>query len=139
MGQELWYKDGLRFQCARCGDCCSGYSGTIRVSDEDITTLSRRLGIPEADFRETYTRPLVGGGLSLIEKPNNYDCIFFDKERGCTVYDDRPRQCRSWPFWRSVVYSPKRWAEVARRCPGIDQGPLYTADFITQMSEDDGA
>lgn len=138
MANELWYKDGLRFECLRCGSCCSGFSGTVRVSDEEIAALARRLGLSEAEFRKNYARPIGGGEISLIEKPNK-DCIFFDKEQGCTVYADRPRQCRTWPFWRSNVYSPDSWKRGGKRCPGMNRGRLYTADFIKEMSENDGS
>ena len=56
MGADLWYKDGLRFECLRCGSCCSGFSGTVRVSDEEIVALAQRLDLPEAEFRKDYTR-----------------------------------------------------------------------------------
>ena len=78
------------------------------------------------------------GAVSLIEKKNK-DCIFFDKEQGCTVYEDRPRQCRTWPFWRSNVYSPDSWKRGAKRCPGMNRGHLYSADLIKELSEDDGS
>lgn len=137
MGNEPWYKNGLRFQCMRCGDCCSGFSGTVRVTHEEIAALSQRLGLPEAGFRKVYTRRLQDGDISLIDNPNG-DCIFFDKVRGCTVYAHRPRQCRAWPFWRSVVFSPKRWAREAENCSGMNRGPLYLPNAIKQMSEHDG-
>jgi len=138
MVNELWYKDGLQFECLRCGNCCSGFSGTVRVSDEEIAALARRLALSEAEFRKDYTRTIGGGAISLIEKPNN-DCIFFDQEQGCTVYADRPRQCRTWPFWRSNVYSPDSWKRGAKRCPGIGRGRLYTAELIKETSENDGS
>ena len=86
----------------------------------------------------TYPRIVGGGATSLIEKKNK-DCIFFDKERGCTVYEDRPRQCRTWPFWRYNVYSPRHWKREAKRCPGMNRGHLYPADLIRKLSEDDGS
>jgi Fe-S-cluster containining protein len=138
MGNDLWYKDGLRFECLRCGNCCTGFSGTVLVNDAEIAVFARRLGIGEEAFRKNYTRAMGGGAISLVEKKNT-DCIFFDKEQGCTVYSDRPRQCRTWPFWRSNIYSPGRWKRGAERCPGMNTGRLYDADFIKQMSENDGS
>jgi Fe-S-cluster containining protein len=138
MSDDLWYKDGLRFGCLRCGGCCSGFSGTVRVTDDEIRTLTRRLHLSEAEFRNNYTRNAGGGVISLVEKENK-DCIFFDKEQGCTVYSDRPRQCRTWPFWRSNVYSPERWKRGAERCPGMNRGRLYRADLIKETSENDGS
>ena len=138
MGDDLWYKDGLRFECLQCGSCCTGFSGTVRVSDEEIAKLAQRLGLPETEFRENYTRIVGGGIISLIEKKNT-DCIFFDQKKGCTVYPDRPRQCRTWPFWRSNVHSGERWKREAARCPGMNQGELHSSERIKQLSEDDGS
>ena len=138
MGDDLWYKDGLRFECLQCGSCCTGFSGTVRVSDEEIAKLAQRLGLPETEFRENYTRIVGGGIISLIEKKNT-DCIFFDQKQGCTVYPDRPRQCRTWPFWRSNVYSPEGWKRGAARCPGMNRGRIYGIDLIAEMSEHDGS
>jgi Fe-S-cluster containining protein len=138
MGDDLWYKGGLRFMCLRCGGCCSGFSGTVLVNAAEIIVLAQRLDIAEADFRQRYTRAVGRGNVSLIEKKNK-DCIFFDKDIGCTVYSNRPRQCRTWPFWRSNVYSPGSWKQGATRCPGMDQGELYKSKFIKQVSEDDGS
>ena len=138
MDDDLWYKDGLRFTCLRCGGCCSGFSGTVLVSAAEITSFARHLGITEADFRQRYTRAVGRENISLIEKKNK-DCIFFDKDVGCMVYPDRPRQCRSWPFWHSNVYSPERWKRGAARCPGMNQGELYKSEYIKQVSGDDGS
>ena len=135
---EVWYKDGLRFECQRCGSCCSGFSGTVRVSDEEIVVLAHCLGITEAGFRKNYTRIVGYGAISLIEKENK-DCVFFERERGCMVYEDRPRQCRTWPFWRYNVYSPSHWKREAKRCPGMNRGQLYPPDLIKELSENDGS
>ena len=138
MGDALWYKDGLRFECLRCGGCCSGFSGTVRVTDEEIVTLARRLNLPEDEFRKRYSRSVGGGVISLIEKANK-DCIFFDKEQGCTVYADRPRQCQTWPFWRSNIHSPERWKRGTERCPGMGRGRLHGVDLVKEMSDYDGS
>lgn len=138
MGDDLWYKEGLLFGCLRCGGCCNGFSGTVRVTDDEIRALSRRLNLSEDEFRNSYTRSVGRGVISLIERENK-DCIFFDKERGCIVYTDRPRQCRTWPFWRSNIYSPERWKRGAERCPGMNRGMLHGADLIKETSEDDGS
>jgi Fe-S-cluster containining protein len=132
-----WYASGLRFECARSGNCCTGASGTVRVSEEEIEALARHLELTVEEFRQIYARMLRGGGVSLREKSNR-QCTFFDKARGCTVYGNRPRQCRTWPFRRAVIESPERWAEEARHCPGMNKGPLYTAELIRRISHHDG-
>ena len=132
-----WYAEGLRFQCARCGNCCTGAPGAVRVDKGEIEALASHLEMAQEEFRAVYTRRLPTGDVSLKERGNR-DCIFFDRERGCTVYPHRPRQCRTWPFWRAVVASPERWAEAATECHGMHQGPLIDAATIRRMSERDG-
>jgi Fe-S-cluster containining protein len=133
---EPWYRDGLRFSCTRCGNCCRG-AGTVRVSDEEIEALARRLELEPHELRAAFTRKLRGGERSLREKRNR-DCIFLDRSTGCTVYEDRPRQCRTWPFWGAVVHSEERWDEESRGCPGMNRGSLHPASEIEAVARDDG-
>ena len=129
-----WYKDGLCFECTRCGDCCSGFPGTVTVDDAEIAALATRLELDDAEFRRRYTRHMQDGSTSLREEPN-YDCVFFAGENGCLVYEDRPRQCRDWPFWRKNVLAPESWNAAARSCPGMNQGRLYTLEEIEERAE----
>ncbi|MGD8414351.1 MAG: YkgJ family cysteine cluster protein [Candidatus Latescibacterota bacterium] len=126
--EPKWYESGLRFTCTQCGNCCTGAPGTVKVSNEEISALASRLGMSKRAFRGAYTRR-VNGFTSLREKAN-YDCIFFDKRKGCTVYEHRPRQCRTWPFWRGLVDTRERWDEEALECPGMNQGELHSAEMI---------
>jgi len=137
MEDALWYRNGLRFACAQCGRCCGGGPGTIRANDEEITALAARLDLDDAAFRRRYTRKLRNGDISLIEK-DNHDCIFYDRKRGCTVYAQRPRQCRTWPFWRSIVFSPETWTEGAKSCRGMNFGLLHGHDEIAALASNDG-
>ena len=137
LSQEPWYADGLRFACTRCGNCCGGAPGTVLVSEAEIAALARRTGLPPDEFRAIYTRRLRGGDVSLRERSDG-TCVLYGGERGCTVHLDRPRQCRTWPFWRSVLHPPARWAEEARDCPGIGRGPLHSAREIALSLADDG-
>lgn len=133
MSTGPWYRRGLRFTCTRCGDCCTGFTGTVAVDDAEIVRLAQRLDLDEATFRERYTRRMPEGFVSLKEKAN-YDCVFWAKEHGCLVYEDRPTQCRTWPFWRGNVKDPERWADAARSCPGMNTGRLYTLDEIEERA-----
>ena len=124
-----WYEDGLEFSCTQCGKCCSGLPGTVTVDDAEVTALAARIEVSEATFRSQYTRNMSDGTVSLREK-SNYDCVFYGRGHGCLVYEDRPTQCRTWPFWKSIVETPESWAEEAQSCPGMNSGRLYTLDEI---------
>jgi uncharacterized protein len=131
--KTLWYRDGLRFECTQCGKCCTGAPGYVWVDDDEVEALSIRLGMSENVFRRTYTRR-EGDRRTLIEKPNN-DCIFYDANMGCTVYDQRPKQCRTWPFWDSNLKSERHWQKTVDICPGSGEGRLYTIDEIIEKKE----
>jgi Fe-S-cluster containining protein len=124
-----WYSAGLRFECTQCGDCCTGAPGFVWVNAEEIAALAKLRGMKLAEFEKQYVRK-VGVRRSLVELPNG-DCIFFDGEkRKCTVYEARPRQCRTWPFWDSNLESPEDWKSTCEVCPGSGQGKLYDLEGI---------
>jgi Fe-S-cluster containining protein len=124
MNKQPWYKDGLKFQCTGCGDCCTGAPGYVWVNREEIANLASRVGLEPDEFESRYVRD-VGKRKSLNEYANG-DCVFFDGEtRKCKVYEARPRQCRTWPFWDSNVRTPEAWASTCQVCPGSGTGRLY--------------
>ena len=100
-------------------------STTTHTQPEFIPAPSRDL------FAARYLRR-VGRGYSLLEKKDK-DCIFYEPEKGCSVYEVRPSQCRAFPFWPEVVRSPASWEEMQESCPGIGRGPLWDMDEITTI------
>lgn len=129
MAKEKWYQEGLRFECTQCGSCCSGEPGYVWVNPDEVAGLAKQMKMDVAAFREKYVRK-VGSRLSLVEYPNG-DCIFLDsKTRGCMVYEARPIQCRTWPFWNSNVKSQRDWEQTCEVCPGAGQGTLYSLEHI---------
>src|ERR1700693_4403782 len=127
---DPWYEEGLRFLCTRCGNCCTGAPGYVWVYDLEIAALAQFLGETVEQVVARCTRP-VGGRRSLREKQNG-DCIFYDRNEGCTVYPARPRQCRTWPFWESNVITPEAWQRTCEVCPGSGRGELISAEEITR-------
>ena len=127
---EPWYKDGLHFTCTQCGKCCTGEPGYIWVSEEEIDALAAFRGEQRHEFVAVYTYK-TRGRVSLREKVNG-DCIFYDKDRGCTVYRVRPIQCRTWPFWESNIATPEDWIRTESVCPGSGDGELIPVEEITK-------
>ena len=124
-----WYHKGLRFTCSQCGDCCTGAPGFVWLNQAEITALAARLELDEESFEQQYVKQ-VGVRKSLEERENG-DCVLLDAERRCcTVYEDRPRQCRTWPFWDSNLASPEAWAATCDACPGSGQGKLHQLEHI---------
>lgn len=123
-----WYRDGLPFECTRCGACCTGAPGYVWVNAEEIAALATHRGETIDQFSRQFVRQ-VGTRYSLIEKPGG-DCIFWDKKVGCTVYSARPIQCRTWPFWPENLETPADWEHVESACPGSRQGRWFSLEEI---------
>lgn len=129
-----WYKDGLKFQCTECGKCCTGAPGNVWVSEQEIEAIAKNLNISIEKFKKKYLRQRYNR-YALIEKKNeknDYDCIFL-KDKKCTIYQARPVQCRTFPWWRQNLNSEESWKSAAKDCEGINENaPLVPYEEIEQ-------
>ena len=137
MIDQSWYIDGLQFECRQCGKCCAGSPGQVWITEEELDEIASYLGIDNNDFRQDYTEEIEGRGRCLNERAN-YDCIFYNRKQGCVIYQFRPRQCRTWPFWSWNLETRERWYYASMDCKGIGKGRLFSVDEITESVEDDG-
>lgn len=129
MPKRPWFADGLRFQCTRCGNCCTGEPGYVWVDADEMRQIAEFLGESVEAMSRKYVRR-VGKQYSLKERANG-DCVFYDRAgRGCSIYGARPRQCRTWPFWNSNLESPEEWEETCRVCPGAGKGSFFSLEQI---------
>lgn len=131
---DVWYKDGLPFQCTQCGNCCTGAPGAVWITEDDIKRIAEYTNQSVGEVRLFHTR-LIGGRLSLTEFANG-DCTYFDPQsRGCRIYPVRPTQCRTWPFWPGNVASPESWEETQTACPGARRGDFVPVEEILKRVE----
>ena len=131
--KEVWYSGGLRFECTQCGDCCSGSEGYVWVNQAEIDAMAGRVGMEPKVFEEKYVKR-VGVRRSLKERPGG-DCVLLDEQtRKCTAYEERPRQCKTWPFWDSNIRTPEAWEETAQACPGCNKGNLVPLETIIEQA-----
>lgn len=129
MSDEKWYRDGLRFKCTQCGNCCTGPEGYVWVNDEEIAQIAATIGKSVEETTCEHTR-VVGRRVSLKEFANG-DCTFFDSQtRRCKIYTVRPRQCRTWPFWNSNIDHRESWQHVQQVCPGAGKGDFFSLEEI---------
>ncbi len=140
---DQWYADGLRFTCTQCGNCCTGPAGYVWITDDDVAQMAKHFKLDQPTFVDRYARK-VRGRWSLVEHKteHGYDCIFLDRksEPGkalCSIYDARPAQCRTWPFWPENLTTPQAWEDVKRQtpCPGMDSGRLVPVTQIRIMRD----
>ena len=107
--------------------------------------MASTLGVTFEHFMDHYTHH-TPAGLSLREIPGTHglDCIFLDRttmpgKAICRVYEARPSQCRTWPFWDGNLRSPAHWQRASRTCPGINKGTHYTPLQIRLARAEDRA
>lgn len=123
MAKEKWYSAGLCFECTQCGACCSGAPGYVWVTKKEIARIAKLLGRSDEWLDRSHLRR-AGMRYSLTEKPNG-DCIFLSRVEGrtvCSIYEVRPLQCCTWPFWNANLKSPDAWNQACETCPGINRG-----------------
>lgn len=134
--EKPWYKDGLRFKCTGCGGCCTGAPGAVWVTADEVLAMAEHMNLSIDEFSERYLR-LMGSRISLKEHPKTYDCVFLKDGKRCSIYEKRPTQCRTFPWWPANLESQKEWDDAKKWCEGINHpdAPLITFDEIQAQRE----
>ena len=121
------------YKCNKCPGYCCSYP-VIPLKKRDVERLAEHFGLSFKDARRKFTKVDGDEPYAMRRKEDVHFgriCRFFDtKERRCTVYEARPVQCRTWPFWPENVESPEDWEHVTQICPGSGKGRHYSADEI---------
>jgi len=118
-------KEGFNFAfdqnaCIECeGNCCIGESGYVWLTPKEIELISEYLNMSEKEFIKLHTRKIryKRSLKEIMLDEKNFVCEFFDlKNRRCLIYEVRPNQCRTFPFWEHFINNR---SEVEKECPGI--------------------
>ncbi|HPI39386.1 MAG TPA: YkgJ family cysteine cluster protein [Pseudobdellovibrionaceae bacterium] len=131
-----WWVKGIQFECQGSGQCCvsHGEYGNVYLTPKDRARMAKVLKIPTRLFTQQFCEK-VGGIFRLKEDSKNGNCQFL-KNKKCSIYEGRPTQCRTWPFWPEVM-DAKTWnQEVATFCPGVGKGRVYTEKEIRKQLND---
>jgi Fe-S-cluster containining protein len=132
-----WYEEGLEFECTGCSKCCQ-VDGDVWLAPEEVTSIANYLQKTDEDdiiasidaFRKKYVRaelsPADDDGDDGDEDPSLQSqssswmclkrtkegaCTFLDPSGKCSIYDVRPVQCSTYPFWPSLLEDPEAWEE----------------------------
>ena len=130
---EPFYAAGLRFECRRCSRCCRHEPGYVFLTGDDLERLAAGLALPAAEVLARHCRTVRVGSFRRVSlrETRHYDCILWGRD-GCRVYDHRPLQCRSFPFWAANLGSREDWERLKNECPGVDGGTLHSAEEIRE-------
>lgn len=142
------YKN-LRFECIRCGNCCTDkntlvsltYLDILRIKnglDLDINDVLETIGffvfdkaLTEEDKQRMVLSPIITEkGLAFIALLKNSlgGCFFYNStDNKCLIYDIRPMFCQTFPFSFRLIENDEKEAKIdifytekgKEYCPGI--------------------
>ncbi len=130
-----FYADGIRFSCQGSGKCCAsrGTHGYVYLTLADRRRFATHLEITLGSFTRKFCAKT--NGYFHLKDPEA-DCQFLDGKR-CSVYEARPAQCRTWPFWPENM-NAKTWTnEMTTFCPGVGKGRLFSKSEIEALLAQD--
>ncbi len=81
-----------KIDCLSCANCCKNYSP--RFKTPDIKRIAKSLGMKEGDFVEQYLRLDEDNDYVVKQSP----CPFLAEDNRCNIYEDRPSDCRRYPY-----------------------------------------
>lgn len=115
------------FRCRRSGRCCRVPDGFAFVDAGELAGLAEALGLELSEFTRRYLRSVVDPRtaeprLALRDRPDGA-CSLLDGDNECTAYTARPKGCRDFPLWPSILGDERGLERAMRLCPGIEERP----------------
>jgi hypothetical protein len=91
-----------KIDCLKCANCCKKYSP--RFKTPDVKRVSKHLGLRESDFIDKYLIVDEEGDFVVNSKP----CPFLGADNFCSIYDERPSDCRRFPYTDEDVFIKRK-------------------------------
>ena len=90
--QQLHEEAFSKVDCLQCANCCKNYSPRFKTTD--IKRIARHLKMKESVFIESFLKVDEDGDFVANTKP----CPFLGDDNYCSIYDQRPSDCRRFPY-----------------------------------------
>lgn len=81
-----------KIDCLECARCCKNHSP--RFKQPDIKRIAKVLHMKEGDLVANYLKLDSDGDYVTRTSP----CPFLADDNTCNIYDDRPSDCRRYPY-----------------------------------------
>ncbi len=108
--------------CVRCGTCCEKGGPAFHQADrllieKGAIPAKQLFTIRKGEFAYDNVRgclvPVESDIIKIKGKPDTWTCVFFEEtEKACTIYDDRPLECRALKCWDTreleKIYNDRR-------------------------------
>jgi hypothetical protein len=105
------------------------------MTESDLQRAAAYLGMTSAEFESRYVIR-YRHVLRLRRSPRGQDHCQFLNAEGCSIHAVKPTQCRTYPFWPSLVENRTAWAIEATFCPGIGKGELVQINTARKIASE---
>jgi Fe-S-cluster containining protein len=104
-----------KVDCLTCAACCKNYSP--RFKTPDIKRISKALRMKESAFIDTYLLLDSEGDYVVKQSP----CPFLGADNFCSIYEDRPSDCRRFPYTDEdvLLYRQQITLKNSSFCPAV--------------------
>lgn len=104
-----------KVDCLACAACCKNYSP--RFKTPDIKRISKVLRMKESAFIDTYLLLDSEGDYVVKQTP----CPFLGADNFCSIYEDRPSDCRRFPYTDEdvLLYRKNITLKNSSFCPAV--------------------
>ena len=150
----------LPFECTSCGKCCQT-QGSVWMSPLETRNAAQLLNLSTEAFISEYASHILSADddhddhdsttttttttaqvkqvwIQLKNDPTGTACVFLQDDKKCRIYEARPVQCSTYPFWTNVMESEAAWDEEVRFVvPGGDLPPLSSSSNTNNNDDDD--
>ena len=106
--------------CLTCTGICCRWGGYVWITEEEMTQMAEVMNLSLESFAGEYVKAAYGK-LSLQERlrDGQYHCSMLDPfNNRCLVYEARPRQCKTFPFWDQYR---ENYIKLLELCPGVEE------------------
>ena len=146
----------FKFECNRCGTCCTDKETIVNLTRTDIVRLKNGLKLDinelleitsfyileESQFSEIIDQMVIppilterGQSFIALRKKDDGSCIFYNQEKKkCRIYSIRPCLCRTFPFSFKMLDTKKVNILITKKgkeyCSGLnEQAPLIDIKY----------
>lgn len=137
----------FKFECTRCGTCCTDNKTIVNLTITDLNRLKNGLKLdldelleitsfylfnesPNSEIIDKMVIPPInterGKSFIALRKKVDGHCIFYNQEKEkCRIYSIRPCFCRTFPFSFRLLENDKIEILITEKgkqyCPGLNE------------------
>ncbi|MHA1755004.1 MAG: YkgJ family cysteine cluster protein [Candidatus Odinarchaeia archaeon] len=140
--------NSLKFKCQKCGQCCNS---EVIISYPDIRQMMLNPNLADRIKKNFKPRSIKGRPIyttnSIVGVDERNPCVFL-KELKCSIYEIRPKICRTYPF--SVIPKNSKTSIKTKticerkasdgniyclvlidmKCPGVGKGDIVDIEHL---------